>query len=597
MELDESLIQAVIDHADIVQIIGSYLDVQRKGRSYVAICPFHDDSNPSLSISPERKLFKCFVCGTGGSAIRFVQLYEHISFTEALKKVAKMSDFHDPRLEDIKVERKNVDPKKEPILKCLHDLTVYYQYSLNTEEGKDGLDYFDKRNLNDNMRRKYLLGYAFKDGQSTIKFLQDRGHSIKTIEDTGITLINTSGHKDMNRGRAIFPICDPDGNVVGFSARKIRDSDSENKYLNTPETYVFTKGKILYNYHIAKQTAHMKGFVYVCEGFMDVFALSRIGIDNAVALMGTALTNEHINMLRALNCEIRLCLDGDVPGQTAMMKISKEFEKASLNYRIVDNQGSSKDPDEIINTEGENALNAYINNLIGRVDFALNYYKNTNPLKTNEQKKLLIREFIPILLDVKSQLDLDNYLRRLALATGYEVESIRQLIEQARRDHTYDSPEKLMAQFHPERKLLKKLELAERELLYQMLVNKDAVEFYQNNEISFYDDTYRKTANFIIEYAKTHDNFDGASFISSLESSDVPNLDDIIQEATELYMEKTHPSLCDSVLLENLLDSINKEKQKIYEKDTLSQSLEGKDPLERARILADFNRRKMRGKK
>lgn len=597
MELDESLIQAVIDHADIVQIISSYLDVQKKGRSYVAICPFHNDSNPSLSISPERKLFKCFVCGTGGSAIRFVQLYEHISFYEALKKVAKMSDFHDPRLEDIKVTKKAVDPKKEPILRCLHDLTVYYQYSLNTDEGKDGLDYFNKRNLDEGMRKKYLLGYAFKDGQSTIKFLQDRGNSIKTIEDTGIASFNGSTHNDMNRGRAIFPICDPDGNVVGFSARRIRESDSDSKYVNTPETYCFTKGKILYNYHIAKQTAHLKGFVYVCEGFMDVFALSKIGIDNAVALMGTALTSDHINMLRALNCEIRLCLDGDVAGQTAMMKISKEFEKASLNYRIVDNQGSSKDPDEIINSEGENALNAYLNNLIGRVDFALNYYRNTNPLKTNEQKKLLIREFIPILLDVKSQLDLDNYLRRLAQATGYEVESIRQLVEQAKINHSYDNPEKLMEQFHPERKLLKKLQLAERELLYQMLTNKDAVDFYQNKEIGFYDDTYRKVANYIIDYAKTHDNFDGAGFITTLESSDVAGLDDIIQEATDLYMEKTHPNICSEALLENLLDSINKEKQKIYEKDTLSQSLEGKDPLEQARILAEFNRRKMKGRR
>ncbi|MCF0107803.1 MAG: DNA primase, partial [Bacilli bacterium] len=394
MEFDDSLITDVLEHADIAKIIGSFIPVIKVGRSYKAKCPFHDDTSPSMMISPEKKIFKCFVCGHGGSAISFVQQYLHISFFEAMKKVAELSGYSDPRLEK-NVAKKASDPKREPLLKCLHDLTLYYQYALSTPEGKEGAEYLDKRNLTKEIRDKYKIGYAFKDGKATIDFLKSRGHSLKTIEDTGVSAMMNGAYFDKNQGRAIFPICDKDGNVIGYSARRIHDTD-EAKYVNSPETYLFHKSSVLYNYHIAKEAARIKGCVYVCEGFMDVFALASIGEDNAVALMGTALTDEHIAMLRNLNVEIRLCLDGDLPGQTAMMKASKKLEEAGLKCLIVDNHGSTKDPDEIINEDGKEALQAYINKLLTRVDFALNYFERSNPLKTNEEKKNLIKQFIPI---------------------------------------------------------------------------------------------------------------------------------------------------------------------------------------------------------
>ena len=310
MEFDDSLITDVLEHADIAKIIGSFIPVIKVGRSYKAKCPFHDDTSPSMMISPEKKIFKCFVCGHGGSAISFVQQYLHISFFEAMKKVAELSGYSDPRLEK-NVAKKASDPKREPLLKCLHDLTLYYQYALSTPEGKEGAEYLDKRNLTKEIRDKYKIGYAFKDGKATIDFLKSRGHSLKTIEDTGVSAMMNGAYFDKNQGRAIFPICDKDGNVIGYSARRIHDTD-EAKYVNSPETYLFHKSSVLYNYHIAKEAARIKGCVYVCEGFMDVFALASIGEDNAVALMGTALTDEHIAMLRNLNVEIRLCLDGDL---------------------------------------------------------------------------------------------------------------------------------------------------------------------------------------------------------------------------------------------------------------------------------------------
>ena len=593
MAFNKSIAEDVLKHADIVQVISSYLPLVKQGKNYKAVCPFHDDTNPSLVVSPEKQFFKCFVCGTSGTAISFVQKYEHISYGEAIKKVADIVNYHPEGLESI-AKPKKVDERKESLLKCLHDLSLYYQFALNTPEGKEGLDYFETRKLDASLRNKYKLGYAFKDGKSTINFLQKKGHSIKTIEDTGIAKMVSNGvYADMNEGRVVFPICDIDGNVIGFSARRLVNDDTP-KYMNTPETYLFHKTNNLYNIHIAKDAAKLKGYLYVCEGFMDVYALSKIGIDAAVAIMGTALTNEHIQILRSLNVEIRLCLDGDGPGQSAMMKISKMLSKAGLNYRIVDNQGSSKDPDEILNEDGQVALEEYLNKLISQVDFALNYYLRTNPLKTSEEKKTLIKEFLPILVRVNSQIELDTYLRKLEKITGFDAESIRNLVRKARASASNSDVEtarEMIETFHPERKALQKLVTAERELLYQMSQNKAAVAFYERHVGGFYDDAYRAIANYIIEYASSHDQMSEAGLMSLLEESDIENKQQLINDLTAIYVE-THPSNCGEDLLNNLLDTINSERRRISDEDILNQSLEGKSELEKARIISDYNRRK-----
>ena len=592
MAFDDSLVNDVLKHADIVKVVSAYLPVVRKGKDYLAKCPFHDDTNPSMHISPELQIFKCFVCGTSGNAIGFVRKYEHLSFREAVKKVAEICDYHDPRLEDIH-EVKVVDPKRAPLIKCLHDLTVYYQYALNSPEGKAGLDYFENRHLDASLRSRFMLGYAFKDGKATCRFLQEKGHSLKTIDDVGIASSSNGVYSDRNAGRVIFPIMDANGEVVGYSARRLGDGP-EAKYVNSPETYLFHKSNILYNFHNAKEKARIAGYIYVLEGFMDVFALYRIGIESCVATMGTALTAEHIRLLRSLNVEIRLCLDGDLPGQKATMGIANDLVKNGLKVRIVDNQNSTKDPDEILNQDGAIALNAYLNKLISRVDFILNYYKNTNPLQTTEQKTQLIQEFIPVLLAIRSQLELDSYINKLADITGFAAESIRNILKSARQKPKDSDLKAMIREYHPERKVLRRLEFAERELLYQMLQNPEAVAFYEQNIGGFYDETYRLIANFLVEYASEHKDFVPVDLINSLENSDLPEKETLINKISEIYLERNHPTDCTNDLLTNLQQVIDQEKEKIFESDTLEQSLEGKDPKEKARIIAEYNRRKMR---
>jgi len=596
MAYDNELRNDLLKAADVVDVVSSYLSLQKKGKDYIALCPFHDDSNPSMHVSKEKQMFKCFVCGTGGDAISFVSKYRRISYGEAMREVAKLVGFTDPRLESNSKPRQ-IDERKERLIKCARDLATYYQYCLSSEEGEKGYQYFIDRHLDDNMQKKYLLGYAPNDGVATIEFLKGRGHSLKTIEDIGIASINSMGMSDNNRGRVIFPICDSNGDVVGFSARRI-ENNGEAKYINSPETYLFHKSNILYNYHIAKEKAKQLGYIYVLEGFMDVFALSRIGLDNAVALMGVELSSEHIAMLRNLNVEIRLCLDGDLAGQKGMMKIANKLQEEGLRFVIVDNQKSKKDPDEILNEDGEEALNAYLKRTLSRIDFALNYYLNSNPLNSIDQKKKLIMEFIPILINVKSQLELDTYLRKLSSITGFEVESIRELVKNYRyKDVTREDVQKEMQRsFRPERKLLRRLELAERELLYQMIHNPEAAKFYQDNVKGFYVDIYRKVANYIVNYADIDNNYNASELLAytQMQAEESGDGDEIANEITSLCFENNHPDVCDDELLNTLLRSIMDERNRINEVDMLEQSMEGKDELTKARILAEYNRRKFK---
>ncbi len=593
MAFDINLINDVLKHANIVDVISSYIEVKQKGRNYVALCPFHDDKNPSMQISQEKQIFKCFVCGTGGNAIKFVELYEHISFFDAMRKVAEISGFHDDRL--LKpVSKEPIDDELTPLKKCLNDLTTYYQYALATEEGKDGLDYFEKRFLNADIRKKFQLGYSFKDGKATCNFLQSKGNSLRTIELIGIAGGSGANFTDKNAGRVIFPIADQDGQVIGYSARRLVDDDSP-KYVNSPETKLFHKSDILYNFHNAKQFAKREGYVYILEGFMDVFALERINIHSAVALMGTAFTQEHIRMLRSLNVELRFCLDGDKPGQMAEMKIIDQMKDTGINYQIVDNGGSDKDPDEILNEDGELALKRYLNNLISPLDFAFNYYLQTSPVTTIIERKELVKKFLPILVSIKSALEFDNYLRKLSAITKFEAEAIKDLVRSA-RNKSEDEKEDVFNNFHPERKAIRRFELAEREILYQMINNASAVAFYEAKIESFFDEVYRRIADYVVDYVKNNNAIDVNGLISSIEISGDPRSDELIRELTDISFERNHPSNCNEDYLDSILKTIKEEEKKMYDESLLERMLQGKDELEKARIIADWNRRKMKKK-
>ena len=595
MRYDSSLVDDILKQADVVNVISSYINVIRKGRNYVALCPFHDDKNPSMMISKEKQIFKCFVCGAGGNAISFVEKYEKIPFTEAIRKTAEIVGFHDVRLSK-PLEHVQIDETITPLYECIEDLTTYYQFGLSTEEGSGAREYLAKRNIAPEQQERFRLGYAIKDGKGTISFLEQKGYSLKTIESIGVALAKANGTSDSNAGRLIFPIQDIDGKVIGYSARKLFDETEGPKYVNSPETKLFHKSSVLYNFHNAKLTAKHDGYIYVLEGFMDVFALDHIGIKSAIAIMGTALTKEQAMILRRLNVEIRLCLDGDSAGQMAMMRIMSVFDAAGIKYRLVSEPGNEKDPDEILQEDGEEKLRKYLNSLVDPFEFALNYYQHTNPLGSLEDRQKVVNHFLPMLIQINKGIDLDDRIYKLAKVTRFEPKAIAKFIEEARRQTSTITPQVANLpemEFKPFRNDLRRLQNAERQLLYNMFQDKNAVDFYEQNVQFFYIEVYRHIALHIIDYLSKHEQLDVSLLINEISLKESANKDEIINEITSLNVKNLYPKATEEGLNE-VRDVIKEETQNLYEKEALKKSLIGKTPREQARIIDDYNRRKMK---
>lgn len=595
MAIDADLVKEIKERADIVDVISFYLpSVQKKGRNFVAVCPFHDDHDPSMQINKEKQTFHCFVDGIGGDVITFVQEYEKCSFEEAVRKVCEIIGFDDPRLHK-QTYTKKIDENLVPVYNCINELQKYYVYALATEEGEVARNYLQKRHLSQEQTAKFGLGYAFKDGKITIEYLKAKGFSLKNIENTGIALAQTANMSDNNQGRLIFPIKDSSGQVCGFSARKINDDPEAPKYVNSPEGVIFTKGKILYNYHLAKQSAKHDGYIYVVEGFMDVFALDSIGITSCVALMSTKLTKDHIELLRRLNVEIRVCLDGDKPGQTAMMKIMSQLDEAKLPYRLVSLPGEVRDPDEILKQDGEEKLKAYVNTLVDPFAFALNYYTNISPLGSVEDRMKVINHFMPTILSIKSKILQDDYIYKLAEATGFSANAIKDNLKDYARANSKEKD--VLVNVNKEidtsldiskiSKELRRLTLAERTLLDMMFISDEAIAFYEKHIKYFYTELYRQIANFVVDEFNEKGTIDANDLISEIQASEAKQKEQLISELSAIIFRKDKAPKSKEAINE-LAKVIVSEREQVYKKNEMRKAMLGKSPQEQAQIMKEY---------
>jgi len=589
------LLDDILKNADIVSVISSYIPVTKKGKEYLAVCPFHADNHPSLHISKEKQVFKCFVDGTGGNAFRFVEKYENVSFTEAVRKVASIIGYDNPQLRE-QTYVKPVNPSKVPLYACINDLQLYYRYALGISEGSVATEYLTKRGISQADVEKYGIGYSPLDGGKTVDFLKAKGHSLKSIEDIGIALAKSEGMADHNAGRLIFPLCDADGQIVGFSARRLLNNDTA-KYVNSPETPIFEKSSLLYNYHIAKNSARHDGYIYILEGFMDVMSLGRAGINSAVALMGTSFSKEQISLLRRLNCELRLCLDGDDPGQTAMMKMISQLNGSGLHFRLVDNCGDQRDPDDIYVEEGEEGLKKAMGKLIDPFDFQLNFYQRVKKLSTSEEKRKVMLYFTPYLRGLEPGIEKENYLVKLSQATGYQIEAIRNVVNErpsgslSKEEIDYQTTvnEELL---HPEKKPLKRLFLAEREILFYMMKNPEAVDYFIKNIDAFYYPMYEEIANYVISYVSERKSpVDLALLLGDIQNSGCEDPDAIESKVAEILNDDCHPPYSEKVL-NVCAEAIQEEKQKIHDEEITGREMSGVDDTRKALALAEYARKK-----
>jgi len=492
MALRNETIEEIRKRADIVSLISSYIPVTKKGRNYFCVCPFHSDTNPSMSISQEKQIYKCFSCGAGGNVFTFVQEYEKVSFIESVKIVANFVGIDiSSEIEDTE---KKISSGEKRLFELINEANEFYKYNLETEEGLKGKEYLEKRELDEVTRNKFQIGFSLNDGTKTIQYLMKKGFSIDEIISSGIALETNGKLTDRFKGRLIFPLANLDGKVVGFSGRKIDNADIA-KYVNSPETNIFIKGNCLYNYYIAKQEAKKLGYIYIVEGFMDVIALSKIGINNVVAIMGTSFTENQIKAIKRLNVKVIMALDNDDAGQDATFKIINELEKQHISISVVTKDKNGKDLDELLKI-GKDKVISYLNNQLSPFDFKISYQFSKINTENYEEKKEFVKRIAGYYMTSNSDdLDKDYYISKLVSLTGFSYNAIKSLLGDKKEEKKVFKRTNPLIVKKPDR-----YEWAEKNILSQMLYDTKAIRYYIDNLNFLYNDKYRIIAKYVINY-------------------------------------------------------------------------------------------------
>ncbi len=576
-ELDD-----ILRKVDIVKVVGNYITLTQKGRNYLGICPFHNDSNPSLTISPEKRIYKCFVCGAGGNAFTFVSDYEKIPFIKAVKTVCAISGIDIPKLNQFEYKETMVTDEEQRLLDLVEAVNAFYRFQLKVVQGEKALNYIRKRQIDDELIERFHLGFALDDGKVLTNYLTSKGFTIDEMVKAGIVSYIDGQAYDMMRGRITFAIKNHAGKFVGYSGRRF-DEIKEQKYINTSDTKIFHKSKILYNYSDAALAARKNGYIYIVEGFMDAIALYRSGIDSVVATMGTALTSEHITEIEKLKCEIRFLFDNDRAGKIATLKAIDLVEDKRLKVKVVSGFSEAKDCDELLNRFGKEKLIEAVNQLVEPLDYRLQFMQDNLNLSNHEDRKKFVIDAIKHLNNMpKSSYDEEYYIKKISDISGFSKELIK-------RDYRSDnqSIQSIAIQNKLRQKTqvnsINRYEKAQRQIIRKMLHDPLIIARYQSDELYMYDDICRRICSYIIDDFNRKGSVSMDSLMTMMPMELRAALTDIENDIEE------------PIAVDNLFDTIKKGlSSKLEIVDLKEKMMNVSDPKEQAKIAAALVKNKQK---
>jgi len=439
----KSLSQQIIEKIDIVDVIGRYINLTKMGKDYKGLCPFHDDKNPSLSVTTDKKCYKCFSCGESGNVIKFVSKFKKITYTQAMRELAKEVGI------EFKLTKAEIEhDKNEKYYRLMEDACNFYQFYLNqTENGEEALQYLHNRGLNDDVIKQFKIGVCGENDElvKQLSNMKDPKNPEKPLyiplDMLKINLVMQSsvGYHDFFKNRIVFPLENLNGEIVGFSGRKYRPKDLKDdtipKYKNSQDSIIFKKGDILYNYFAAIDSIKEKGCVYLFEGFMDAIAAVRAGVENSVASMGTALTINQIKAIKRYTNNIVVGFDSDGPGVDATLNAINLLIMQDFNIKVIC-YPDGKDADEYIFNHGKEALyDQLTNHLIPGIDFIYRYYYgyvNVNDISTVEIFKNKIYE---ALQNFNKLAITEAYLNKLSKDTHIPIDALREDFTEYKKTH------------------------------------------------------------------------------------------------------------------------------------------------------------------
>ena len=431
-KISSQTIDEVNSQTDIVSLISEYVHLKKRGSDYWGCCPFHNEKTPSFSVSPDKKIYYCFGCSKGGSVITFYKEIEKVSFYDAVHALAKRSGIpivYDGNVKENQEEEQQRKYKKD-LLELYKKVAGMFNYFLvSTEMGNKALQYIKNRGVSEQIVNEFQLGYSPSDRYWLKKFLTEKNYSEEFLENSGLFSKN---YKNVSffSDRLMFPICNRNGEVIAFGGRIL--TEQKPKYLNTGDLPQYKKGETLYAFHLAKETIRKTESVIFCEGYMDVIAYHQAGIRQAVAPLGTALTESQVSVIKPLVKTVYLSFDGDSAGMNATYKAILLCRKADLSVKIIDINSSfkdsskkPKDPADILLNFGAQALTDIINNSIFDSDFLLNKLAQLYPVETSEGKTKAALEFFPYIDALQSEIQKESCFELLAQTFGLNPAAVK----------------------------------------------------------------------------------------------------------------------------------------------------------------------------
>jgi DNA primase len=411
--------------SDIVDVIGSYVPLKRAGANFVALCPFHKEKTPSFNVNPNRQIFHCFGCHKGGDVFEFVKEYENIDFPEAMRRLADRAKI--PLEYEKNPGEQQSRHLKERLLQVHDQIAQRWQSALANEAcGQIARDYLGRRGVSDEAVKLFRLGYAPELWDDTVNWAKSKGHELALVEQAGLILRKQDGdsYYDRFRGRLMFPICDEQGRVIGFSGRILTGDEKTAKYVNSPETPIFTKSKVFFGLDKSKRAVLEAGSVIVCEGQLDLIACFMAGVQNVVAPQGTAFTADHARILKRYAEEVVLCFDSDEAGQNATVRALDHLLASGLAVRVAV-VPAPHDPDSFIKASGGPAFKQLIDHAPGFFDYYLNRLCATNEVTTDKGRLGVLHGMAEAVHKTGNRVLIDKYAQKTALRLGVTPDAVR----------------------------------------------------------------------------------------------------------------------------------------------------------------------------
>lgn len=557
--IPEDIIEEIQSRCDIVEVINGYIPLKRTGSNFKALCPFHNEKTPSFVVSPSKQIYHCFGCSAGGNVLGFVMQYEHLDFVDAVKLLADRTGVIIPLKKSLREESGSKD---------LWDVNkfaaeLFHGWLYNPNIGKQAYSYLKGRNIKDEVIKKYLLGYA-PNGNPLLSEAGKRGFSSEVLLKAGLVVKTQNGVVDMFRNRLMFPIFNALGKPVGFSGRVL--DNSLPKYINTPETALFHKGKILYGLHISKSEIIKEDKVIICEGYFDFLRAYQEGVQNIVASQGTAFTIDHVHLLRRYASSIVVSFDGDTAGDKASLAGLDMFLEQGLQVKILE-VPKGYDPDTFIKEKGVKEFHRLLLEAKDILDTKLDRLSKKYPIATTDGKLKIVSELLPDISNVKNEIYKRQFIKQTAVKLGVPEESIWLELKRLKKPGVLQKQNGGKSEFITEKIFAKSNEYAGEKHLVQLLMDcdvipQDILDGLVTQEMAH--NGYKTIMELIIKLKKS-DKWKGPSSLMGYVKDD-----GLLKTISQLAAEEIPPSLDKERIMRDCIYDIKKRYKENKIKDLIS---------------------------